>query len=552
MSKSDLRIVPLGGLGAIGKNMLVVENDDDMIIVDAGVMFPNADTPGVDVIIPDLTYIQERQEKLRGVVVTHGHEDHIGAIPYLLGDINVPVYASTLAAGLIKVKLRERRLLKEAQVHEISDGDYADFGRIEVEFFRVCHSIPDAMGLAIRTPRDLIIHTGDFKFDHTPIDGLPSDLNKLASLGAEGVDLLLSDSTYATVPGYTPSEKIVGQTLDRLIGAAPGRVIVATFASLINRVQQVADAAVKHQRRIGFVGRSMVDNCSMAMKLGYLDIPKGVQGSVEEINNLPGQRAVVVTTGAQGEPTSALVRMARNDHRDITIRDGDTVIISASPIPGNERLVNDTINNLTRLGAHVLYDRIEQVHVHGHAAQEELKTMLSLTKPRNFVPVHGEFRHLAAHAGIARSMGVPGENVFIMEDGDVLELHKGGAQQAAAIQAGPIYVDGHGRWSPNSTVIRDRKNLARDGIVVALVTIDKVTRRLVGQPNLWSYGVLDEAEARKIIEEGQEVVSTRLDDADGTLSGTELAEDLVREALRQYFSKRTKRRPTILPVAVEA
>ena len=352
MGKSDLRIVPLGGLGAIGKNMLVVENADDMIVIDAGVMFPGADAPGVDVIIPDLSYVLERREKLRGVMVTHGHEDHIGAIPYLIGDVNVPVYASTLAAGLVKVKLRERRLLKKASVNEINAGDHVKFGGIDVEFFRVCHSIPDAMGLAVRTPSGLMVHTGDFKFDHTPADGRASDLGKLASLGAEGVDLLLSDSTYADRPGYTPSEKIVGETLDRVIGEAKGRVIVATFASLIARVQQVADAAVKHKRRMAFVGRSMVDNCAMAMDLGYLDIPQGARGRVDEINNLPPERALLVTTGAQGEPTSALVRMARRDHRDVEIRRGDTVIISASPIPGNERLVNDTINNLTRLGAH--------------------------------------------------------------------------------------------------------------------------------------------------------------------------------------------------------
>ena len=552
MSKSNLRIVPLGGLGAIGKNMLVVENDDDMIIVDVGVMFPGADTPGIDVIIPDLSYVLERREKLRGVMVTHGHEDHIGAIPYLINDINVPIYASTLAMGLVKVKLRERHLLRNAEVHEVSAGAHVDFGRLDVEFFRVCHSIPDAMGLAIRTPRDLVVHTGDFKFDHTPVDGKPSDLGKLASLGEEGVDLLLSDSTYAEVPGYTPSEKIVGETLQRVIGAAEGRVIVATFASLIARVQQIADAAVNHKRRIGFVGRSMVDNCAMAIKLGYLNIPPGAQGNVEEINNLPGERAVLITTGAQGEPTSALVRMARSDHRDVTIRRGDTVIFSSSPIPGNERLVNDTINNLTRLGAHVLYDRIEQVHVHGHAAREELKTMLSLTKPRNFVPVHGEYRHLVAHAGIAQSMGVPQDNVFIMEDGDVLEMRKDGAKRAGRVDAGPIDVDGHGRWSPHSSVLKDRRQLARDGIVVAVVTIDKETRRMVGEPNLWSYGVLDTEEARDVIAEGREVVGAAIEGANGSLSDIAKAEELVRDSLRHYFSKRTKRRPTILPVAVEA
>ena len=551
MGKSDLRIVPLGGLGAIGKNMLVVENADDMIVIDAGVMFPGADAPGVDVIIPDLSYVLERREKLRGVMVTHGHEDHIGAIPYLIGDVNVPVYASTLAAGLVKVKLRERRLLKKASVNEVSAGDHVKFGRIDVEFFHVCHSIPDAMGLAVRTPGGLMVHTGDFKFDYTPADERASDLGKLASLGAEGVDLLLSDSTYADRPGYTPSEKIVGETLDRVIGEAKGRVIVATFASLIARVQQVADAAVKHKRRMAFVGRSMVDNCAMAMDLGYLDIPQGARGRVDEINNLPPERALLVTTGAQGEPTSALVRMARRDHRDVEIRRGDTVIISASPIPGNERLVNDTINNLTRLGAHVLYDRIAQVHVHGHAAQEELKTMLSLTKPRHFTPIHGEYRHLVAHAGLAQSMGVSEENIFLLEDGDVVELSAGGVKRAPSVDAGPIYVDGHGRWSPHSPVLADRKRLARNGVVVAVVPIDGKTRRMAGAANVWSYGVLDTDEAADVIAEAREVIAEAIEDARGPLTNGD-AEEVAREALRQYFLKKIKRRPTILPVAVEA
>ena len=551
MGKSDLRIVPLGGLGAIGKNMLVVENADDMIVIDAGVMFPGADAPGVDVIIPDLSYVLERREKLRGVMVTHGHEDHIGAIPYLIGDVNVPVYASTLAAGLVKVKLRERRLLKKASVNEVSAGDHVKFGRIDVEFFHVCHSIPDAMGLAVRTPGGLMVHTGDFKFDYTPADERASDLGKLASLGAEGVDLLLSDSTYADRPGYTPSEQIVGETLDRVIGEAKGRVIVATFASLIARVQQVADAAVKHKRRMAFVGRSMVDNCAMAMDLGYLDIPQGARGRVDEINNLPPERALLVTTGAQGEPTSALVRMARRDHRDVEIRRGDTVIISASPIPGNERLVNDTINNLTRLGAHVLYDRIAQVHVHGHAAQEELKTMLSLTKPRHFTPIHGEYRHLVAHAGLAQSMGVSEENIFLLEDGDVVELSAGGVKRAPSVDAGPIYVDGHGRWSPHSPVLADRKRLARNGVVVAVVPIDGKTRRMAGAANVWSYGVLDTDEAADVIAEAREVIAEAIEDARGPLTNGD-AEEVAREALRQYFLKKIKRRPTILPVAVEA
>ena len=551
MSQRKLRVIPLGGLGEIGKNMMVLEYGDDMIAVDVGVMFPEEDMLGVDLVIPDFSYVLERKEKFRGIAITHGHEDHIGALPYLLSQVDVPVYASRLSNGLVRVKLRQHRGLKNVQVNEVRPGDIVEMGAFSVEFFHVCHSIPDAMGLAIRTPVGTVIHTGDFKFDHTPVDAKASDLGKLASFGSEGVVLLLSDSTYAEIPGFTPSEQVVGETLDRVVGDAKGRVIVTTFASLISRVQQIIHAAVKHNRKVAVVGRSMVDNVQMATKLGYLKYPPGTIVRINEMNAMRPERSVIITTGSQGEPTSALVRMANNDHREVSIMQGDTVVLSSTPIPGNEALVYKTINNLMRLGADVLDHKRMQVHVHGHAAQEELKTMLSLIRPKYFVPVHGEYRHLKMHADIARSMGVAKENTFIMEDGDVLELTKKGANRAERVSAGPIYVDGLGRWGTSSVVLRDRKTLSRDGIVVAILKVDSRSSRIIGEPNLIDYGAFDTDEAQGILDEGKALLIEAFRGANGQKTELSYVHDKVKETLRQHIFKATKRRPMILPVAVE-
>ena len=545
-----LRVIPLGGLGEIGKNMMVLEYGDDLIAIDAGVMFPEEDMLGVDLVIPDLSYVLERRDKFRGIVITHGHEDHIGALPYVLGQLNVPVYASPLAHGLISVRLRESRMLKGAKLNQIEAGETVELGAFAVEFFRVCHSIPDAMGLAIRTPVGTVVHTGDFKFDHTPVDGKRSDMGKLAQIGSEDVLLLMSDSTYAEIPGYTPSEMVVTETMDRVIGQAEGRVIVATFASLISRVQQVVDATVKHGRRIGVTGRSMVGNVQMATKLGYLRIPPGVLAHPDELSGLPKEKTVIVTTGSQGEPTSALVRMANQDHREVTIVPGDTVVISATPIPGNETLVHKTIDNLMRQGAQVLYDKLEQVHVHGHAAQEELKAMISLIKPRFFLPVHGEYRHLSLHADLALAMGIPQEDIFIMEDGDCLELTSSSARLVDRVTAGPIYVDGLARWDMSSVVLRDRKMLSRDGIVVVFVAIDKETSEVIGTPELVSYGFLDEAEKPDIMGKSQELIRDSLDHRPGQAE-LGFIHAKVRDTLSKYYFEATKRRPMILPVALE-
>ncbi|HLB28394.1 MAG TPA: ribonuclease J, partial [Dehalococcoidales bacterium] len=411
MAKSKLKIIPLGGLGEIGKNMMALEYKDDIIVIDAGLMFPEEEMLGIDLVIPDISYLLEHKDKVRGIVITHGHEDHVGALPYLLPQLNVPVYATKLTMGLVSVKLKERKAFAGANLKTVPFGEKFNMGSFRIEFFPVCHSIPDAAGLIIQTPIGTAIHTGDWKLDYTPVGGEPTALSKLAQLGGQGVLLLFSDSTYAEVPGYTPSESVVGETLDRVIAEAPGRVIVATFSSLISRIQQVIDAAVKYNRRVFIVGRSMTDTSTMAAELGYLKAPDGVIARMDELRGLPHNKIVFMTTGSQGEPTSALVRIANRDHPQIHILRGDTVVLSAGPIPGNEGLINKTVDSLFKQGAQVLYSKVAQVHVHGHAAQEELKLLLTLIRPKFFVPVHGEYRHLSHHARLAESVGVAKENI---------------------------------------------------------------------------------------------------------------------------------------------
>ncbi|MCH8919845.1 MAG: ribonuclease J, partial [Chloroflexi bacterium] len=443
-----LRVIPLGGLGEIGKNMMVFELGDDLILVDAGLMFPEADMLGVDLVIPDVSYVANRIGKLRGIVITHGHEDHTGALPYVLPQLRLPngklppIYCSRLTHGLISVKLHEHKLTKEADLHMVKMGQTVRLGKFTVEWVRVTHSIPDSAGLAIRTPAGNIFHTGDFKLDHTPIMGEPTDLLRIAELGREGVMLLLSDSTYAETPGYTASEYVVGDALDQIMAHSSGRVVIATFASLISRVQQIIDASYANGRHVFITGRSMMDNVKMALKEKYLEAPEDILVPLEKMRGLPPEQITIITTGAQGEPTSALARMANRDHRHIEIEEGDTVVLSSSAIPGNELLINHTIDNLYRLGARVLYSRIANVHVRGHAAQEELKIILSLVQPRHFVPVHGEYRHLVMHAGLARAMGVEEENAFVLEDGDILEIDASGAKVVGRAPADYVYVDG--------------------------------------------------------------------------------------------------------------
>ena len=552
---SQLRVIPLGGLGEIGKNMMALEYADDIVIVDCGVQFPEEGMFGVDLIIPDISYLMERVDKVRAILITHGHEDHIGALPFILPQLKCPVYAPRLAHGLITAKLKERRAARDSVVNPIDPNEVHQIGEsFEVSWFRVCHSIPDAMGIAIGTPLGTVIHTGDFKIDHTPVDGRIFDLPSLAHYGDDGVLLLCSDSTYAEVPGYTTSERVVGEALDRAIGEAEGRVLVATFASLVSRVQQVVDAAAKYDRKVSIVGRSMVDTVKVATELGYLKVPEGTLVPLGQTRKLPPEKVVLMTTGSQGEPTSALVRIAKQEHRDVNIESGDTVIISATPIPGNELPVSHTIDNLLRQGAKVLYDRIATVHVHGHASQEELKLVLRLVRPKYFVPVHGEFRHLMAHAQIAWDLDVAKDGIFVMEDGDVLELSEDGARLEEHISAGPIFVDGLTTRDIQSPVLGERRSLSKDGVVVVVVTTDKNSGKLVGEPAAVASGFMDESETGNLFEELSVAVAQELSSNGG--SNTKKGENgelkaKVKETARSFIAGSVRRSPMIIPVVFE-
>ena len=532
--------------------MMALECGGDIVVIDCGVQFPDEDMLGVDLIIPDVTYLLERQDQVRGILITHGHEDHIGALPFILPQLDVPVYAPGLAHGLISVKLKERRAARGATLETIEPGVPYQFGdNIRSSWFRVCHSIPDAMGLAIETPAGTVIHTGDFKIDHTPVDGLTIDLATLAHYGSQGVLALLSDSTYAEKPGYTPSERVVGEALDRAIGDASGRVMVASFASLISRIQQVLDAASKHGRKVSIIGRSMVDSVQVASDTGYLKVPPGVLLTLTETRRMPPEKVVLMTTGSQGEPTSALVRIANGDHRDVRLMEGDTVIISATPIPGNELAVSRTIDNLLRQGAKVIYDRVALVHVHGHASQEELKLVLSLVRPRYFVPVHGEYRHLMAHAQLAWDQGLAKSGIFVLEDGDVLEISGDSAQVVDKVPVGPIFIDGLTARDDRSQVLTQRKELSKDGVVVIVISADKSTGLPAAPPRIVSSGFIDEEETAELYEELIAEVERII------LSSSEIAgshgptNEKIRKTARGLIANATRRRPMIIPVVLE-
>ena len=549
---NNLRVIPLGGLGEIGKNMMALECGDDIIVVDCGVQFPTEEMLGVDLVIPDISYLQANVERVRAILITHGHEDHIGALPFVLPQLDVPVYAPQLAHGLISVKLKEHRSSRGATAHAIEPGVRYDFGEnFQVTWFRVCHSIPDAMGMAIETPLGTVIHTGDFKIDHTPVDGQTMDMAALAGYGTQGVLLLCSDSTYAEVEGFTPSEQVLADALDRAIGDASGRVMVATFASLISRVQQVIQAAANHQRQVCIVGRSMVDNVHMAEEMGYLDIPPGVLVSINQSRGIPPEEIVFVTTGSQGEPTSALVRIANQEHRDVKIMAGDTVIISATPIPGNELLISRTIDNLLRQGAKVLYDKIALVHVHGHASREELKMMLSLTRPKYFIPVHGEYRHLVAHARLAWDLGVAEEGIFVLEDGDVLEITEQGGQVVDAVSAGPIYIDGPTTHDTQSQVLRDRRFLSRDGMVAVVVTIDPRMGRILDEPQILDSGFMAPAETRELFQKLSSHLEQMLATEPVPADDPEQFKTKIREIARKFLFSESHRRPIIMSIVLE-
>lgn len=535
-------------MGEIGQNMMALEYDDDIIVIDAGLLFPEEDMPGVDLGIPDITYLVENRDRVRAILITHGHEDHIGALPFVLPELDVPVYASRLAHGLISVKLRERGLIRDARLNVVEPHAPFRLGCFRIEFFRVCHSIPDAMGIAVTTPIGTVIHTGDFKIDHTPADGRSMDLAAIARLAGDGALLLCSDSTYAEVKGYTESEQVVGESLDRVIAEAPGRVMVATFASLISRMQQVIDAAVRHDRKVTVVGRSMSNNVKMATNMGYLNAPPDTIVTMNEARRLPHERVIIMATGSQGEPTSALVRIANGVHRDIEVVPGDTVVISASPIPGNETVVAKTIDNLFRQGANVIYSRIATVHVHGHASQEELKTMLSIVNPRFFVPIHGERRHLVAHAALARSMGIPDEDIFVLEDGDVLALTPEEGAVIDKVPAGHVFVDGRTLWSMDSSVFAERRRLARDGVVVVAAALSASTCEVLTDPEIASYGFAELDESLELFEKTSKKTLTSLEEMGTAVLSLDTARARVRDSISRFLHKETGRRPTVLTV----
>ena len=553
MSKiqSKLNIIPLGGLGEIGKNMTVFRYGDDIILVDAGLMFPEDDMLGIDLVIPDITYLVENKDKVKAIFLTHGHEDHIGALPYVMKQIGAPVYGTALTLGILQGRLKENGVSSEA-CKIIKPGDKIHAGNFKVEFIRVNHSIPDAVALAIHTPIGIIIHTGDFKFDQTPVDGQVTEFNKFAEFGDQGVLALMADSTNAERPGYTQSEKIVGQTFDDEFRYAKNRIIVATFSSNVHRIQQVVDSAVRYKRKVAVIGRSMVNVVHISMELGYLTIPEGVLIDIDESNNYTPDKIVIITTGSQGEPMSALTRMAMSDHKKVDIVPGDTVIISATPIPGNEKLVSRTIDHLYKLGADVIYEKSNGVHVSGHASQEEIKMMHNLVRPKFFIPVHGEYRHLIKHAQLAGSLGMPRENIVVGENGSIIELTRNSIGINGRVPSGKVLVDGLGVGDVGNIVLRDRRQLSQDGIMIVVVTIDKDTCTVVSGPDIVSRGFVYVREAEGLMETAKEKVQQALDKCEqSNVSEWSVIKSAVRDSLGRFLYEKTRRRPMILPIIME-
>lgn len=548
MSVTPLRVIPLGGFGEIGKNLLALEYDNDILVIDAGLMFPEGDMPGIDLVYPEITYLTERADRVQAIVLTHGHEDHIGALAYLLKYLDVPVYATPLTRGLAEVKLKEAGLLADSELHTVDAESVLELGCFRVEFFHVCHSIPDTVGIVVHTPIGTVIHATDYKFDHYPIDGRLTDVDKLRRLGDAGVLLLLSDSTNADSPGYTPSEQSVNETLEQVLSTAPGRVIIATFASNISRIEQVAQAAKHHGRRVGVIGRSMVNNVRMAMNLGYLSLKPDDLLSTHEMNNLPSERVVIVCTGSQGEPSAVLARLAGNEHQQLQIMPTDTVVLSATPIPGNEELVNHIIDDLFRLGADVIYSDLCDVHVSGHGSQEDLKYMLSLVRPKFFVPMHGEYRHLVLHSRLGRAVGIPGENILVVESGQVIEVLPDAIRLGEQVAGGHVLVDGLSVGDIGAAVLRDRQHLARDGFLVAMVAIDRATGEVVGDPEILTRGFVYVAESDELIEGAKDHMWQVLRGPDGAASSTR---NKIKDALSKYCYNRTGRRPLIFPLVLE-
>lgn len=552
-SKQKLKVIPLGGLQEIGKNITVFEYGESIIIVDCGLAFPEDDMLGIDLVLPDFSYLVKNKEKIKGIIITHGHEDHIGAMPYFLKEINVPVYATRLTNGLLKYKLEEHGLLSVTGLNDVEPGQTIQLGPFKIEFIRSTHSIADSVMLAIHTPVGMVVHTSDFKIDYTPIQGKPIDLARLSELGKKGVLLLMCDSTNVERPGYTMSERTVGDTFDEIFINARNRIIVASFASNVDRIQQVFNAAAKFNRKVSVVGRSMVNVVNAAKELGYLNIPEGMLIDIDLIDKYPPDKMVVITTGSQGEPMSGLSRMAASEHKKVDIGPGDLIIISASPIPGNEKPIIKVINELFKKGADVIYEALMDVHVSGHACQEELKLIHNLVKPKFFMPVHGEYRHLKQHANLANKLGMPSENIFMMENGKVLELSSDSAKINGSVTSGRVLVDGLGVGDVGSIVLRDRKLLSQDGLIVVVITVEKESGQLLAGPDIISRGFVYVREAEDLIENAREVIKNSLAKFDNSKNKNDWSakKGQIKDDLRDYLFEKTKRKPVILPIIME-
>jgi ribonuclease J len=549
---NKLKIIPLGGLEEVGKNMTVIEYGDSMILIDCGIAFPEDEMLGIDLVIPDITYLEKNKDKLKAIVITHGHEDHIGSIPYVLKQLNVPIYATRLTLGIIKIKLEEHKLVRETKMKCVKAGDIITIGDLKIEFIRTTHSIADSVALAIHTPVGIIVHTGDFKVDYTPIDGKQMDFARLAALGEKGVLALMSDSTNSERPGYTMSESSVGDVFDKIFQDCDKRIIVATFASNVHRVQQIVNAAVKVNRKVAICGRSMVNVMTVAKELGYLDIPDDVLIDIEEIDNYTPEKMVLITTGSQGEPMSALSRMSQGNHRKVVINNQDLVIISASPIPGNEKLVSNIIDDLFKIGADVIYHSLADIHVSGHACAEEQKLMLSLVKPKFFIPVHGEFRHLKAHAETARKIGIPEQNIIMMTNGKVLELDNESYKITGTVQSGSVLIDGLGVGDVGNIVLRDRQHLSQDGLIVIVITMDSKTGHVIAGPDVISRGFVYVRESENLMEEIRQIIKRELAKCEEkkTMDWTTI-KNMLKDSLKDFLYEKTKRNPMIIPIITE-
>ncbi|MGE5629284.1 MAG: ribonuclease J [Solirubrobacterales bacterium] len=550
--KDKIKIIPLGGLNEIGKNLTVIEYKNDIVIIDCGMKFPDEEMLGIDVVIPDVTYLQKNVDKVKGIFLTHGHEDHIGALPYILKDLNVPVYGTRLTVRMVESKLKEHNLLSVTNLICVKPRDIIKLDNVSVEFIHTNHSIADSVAIAVHTPLGIVLHTGDFKIDYTPIDGCVADLPRFAELGRKGVVAMLADSTNVERTGYTMSESTVGKTFEEIFAKANGRIIVATFASHIHRIQQIINAAVMYGRRVAFSGRSMENILEVAKELGYITDDKDIFISIDNINKYPNDQIVIITTGSQGEPMSALSRMAASEHRKVTIVPGDMIVISASPIPGNEKLVSRVINQLFKKGADVIYESLADIHVSGHACQEELKLMYTLVKPKFYVPVHGEYRHLKQHAELVKRLGLPDNNVLISDIGDVIEITRDSIKRSGSVIAGQVFVDGLGIGDVGNIVIRDRKHLSQDGILTVVATIDKESGSVVAGPDIISRGFVYVRESEDLMDEARTIVKGVLMECEEKrITEWATIKSNIRDSLRLFLYEKTKRKPMILPIIME-